>query len=72
MSVDGDRLIVSPRERITELSRALIRDHKSELVELLTQAANDTSPARSRWLITLLDGTRWSISRTPPSTLAEL
>ncbi|MBK1721948.1 hypothetical protein [Thiocystis violacea] len=72
LDVERERLMVSPASRLTKVQRELIRENRTSLVELLTQAANDTSPARSRWLITLLDGTRWSISRTPPSTLAEL
>lgn len=42
-----------------------IRTHKAELIEILT--------TRHRlWLITRPDGSRFSLSRTPPGTRAEI
>lgn len=41
LAAAGGRLTVNPSSKLTDAMRAEIRAHKPELVELLTQAAND-------------------------------
>lgn len=43
IQADGDRLIVSPRERLTDPHRALIRAHRMELVAFIAQAHATTA-----------------------------
>lgn len=43
VSNDGGKLVASPAARLTDELRALIRDHKPELLELLTDASNTTA-----------------------------
>ncbi len=69
LTLDGGRLTVSPASSLTDVTRALIHDHKAELTALLAPATND---ARRLWLITRPDGSQFSLSRTPPGTLAEI
>jgi hypothetical protein len=73
LSVEGERLIVSPSSRLNETVRAEIRTHKAELLTLLL-AANDPEPAKTSrlYLVTQLDGAQFSLSRHPPATLAEI
>lgn len=40
---DGERLIVSPRERLTEPDRAMIREHRAELVAFIHHAHQTTA-----------------------------
>ncbi|WP_296695405.1 hypothetical protein [Thiocapsa sp. UBA6158] len=64
-------LFVSPIEQITDALRAQIRAYKPELLALLTGAAS--GPAHHhRWLVTTPTGEVFSLSRTPPATLAEI
>ena len=44
LAAAGGRLTVNPSSKLTDAMRAEIRAHKPELVELLTQAANDSRP----------------------------
>lgn len=46
---DGDRLLVAPKERITDETRALIREHKAELLAALDPIPDPTAePRRQR------------------------
>ncbi|MBK1724696.1 hypothetical protein, partial [Thiocystis violacea] len=72
LEVHGNALHATPRDALTDDARTLIRKHKADLLALLT-AANDADPGTHRlWTITRPEGSRVSVSRTPPSTLAEL
>lgn len=43
VSKDGGKLVASPAARLTDELRASIRDHKPELLELLTDASKTTA-----------------------------
>ena len=45
---EGDRLLVAPKERITDEARALIREHKPELLVALTSEAPPDPAAEAR------------------------
>ncbi len=81
LAIDGNRLLVAPTERLTERDREQIREHRGALLALLTApspAANSmpspsgTIEAHRLWLVTDVDGARWSVSYCPPATLAEV
>lgn len=42
LSIDGGKLLAHPAARLTDELRGLIRDHKPELLELLTNARETT------------------------------
>ena len=65
LSLDGDRLLLSPAGRVNDRLRALIVQHKDDLIALLTETSR-------LWLIARPDGSRFSLSRNPPGTLAEI
>lgn len=50
---DGDRLLVAPKERITDEARALIRTHKPELLAALASDALPDPTAETRRQATL-------------------
>ncbi|WP_295402569.1 hypothetical protein [uncultured Thiocystis sp.] len=77
LSIDDDRLIVSPSSRLSENARAKIREHKAEILALL--AANDAEhpvpeplPVHRMFSVIQPDGTVLSVTRCPPATLAEI
>jgi len=51
LTVDGDRLIVTPATELTDERRALIRQHKTELLALLSEwpdeSQQESEPART-------------------------
>lgn len=44
LALAGERLTVSPASSLTDVTRALIRDHKAELIALLTAANEPAAP----------------------------
>jgi len=65
LEVRDDALLATPREALTDDTRALIRGNKNALVLLLSEP-------RRLWLVTHMDGRRVSHSFCPPATLAEV
>ncbi len=53
VQVDGSRLLVSPRERLTDDLRTLIRQHKDELLTELRHTPPDLERRRSRVIAAL-------------------
>lgn len=79
LEVQGDALHASPREALTDETRALIRSNKPALLEILSgtapSPAGDQAPDTAtsyRYLIHHPDGTLASHSFTPPATMAEV
>ena len=77
VSADGDRLLVSPRERITDDLRQRIRAAKPDLLRLLTDgppprtdADHEDMPHRL-WVVSTGAETR-SVSFCPPAALPEV
>ena len=72
LSIEGERLIVSPSSRLSETARAEIRTHKAEILAML--AANDPAPVKTShlYLVTQPSGEQFSLARNPPATLAEI
>ncbi|NKN34101.1 hypothetical protein [Marichromatium bheemlicum] len=68
VAVDGERLTVAPVSRLTDDLRAEIREHRAEVVALLTAAGNayldaigETDPAaRAEWLSSMRRPTGFS------------
>ena len=44
LALDGERLLLSPSDRLDDRLRALIRDHKGELIALLQEARQGHPP----------------------------
>lgn len=53
----GDRLLVAPKERITDETRALIREHKAELLQALSTdpLPDPAAEARRQRVLAMLD-----------------
>lgn len=65
LEVDGGTLSAGPRGALTDEHRRLIRQHKPELMALLSEP-------RRLWLVTLPGGERLSVSFCPPAGMAEV
>jgi len=79
IALEGDNLMVSPRERLTDPLRARIREAKPDLLRLLAGDITmdpDPEPAPvatfRAWLIRHPDGQLFSHTFTPPATLPEV
>ena len=68
LEVSGNNLLATPREALTDTHRAQIREHKTALVSLLSEADS----ARRLWLVALPTGERFSSSFNPPATPGEV
>lgn len=72
LEVREGALLATPREALTDDTRALIRANKPALVDMLSRPAPAADTARRLWLVTHLDGRRVSHSFCPPATLTEV
>ena len=52
LSTDGEKLLVTPADKLTDELRSAIRQHKSELIELL-QSAHHTTGRLLDWVAVL-------------------
>ena len=73
VAIDGDGLSVTPASRLSPETRALIRQHKPALVDLLTTAANAPVYVPPPAHATRADAERWmdSIGEFDPVTRRE-
>lgn len=52
LSTDGEKLLVTPADKLNDELRSAIRQHKSELIELL-QSAHHTTGRLLDWVVVL-------------------
>ncbi|MDD5037582.1 MAG: hypothetical protein PHE55_22875 [Methylococcaceae bacterium] len=70
-SIDGEKLAVTPASRLTDRTRAIIRQHKPEILAALTSKAKQTEPTFWRFKATRSDGSTAGFSFASGATLAE-